>query len=327
MYLVACLPAEGQTFAQGDHVRGAPFDDRCTAIGTWCGGSCSSVINPQHCDPSTHQITSLPGDGSGNIIANNSTLPAGSYTYSVRSTGLMAMVFVFFTVLSFVTFLLNHCSPVVACLEQLGKNEDQVLRAEGPSFDKIKYKNKEVAIAVVSIFCYEKAFHITRNLIGMSSPPSHFTLSNGYIGVACSWNTLARVTKELGFTNTRVVHYVVDNSNSKADCLSSLLTKFIEFCNDNSDINWEVIMRGLQDAPFEPTKEEFDAMLPFGLREIIDSFLEELSGEDRPCFDPFTKRKSDRLAERTVHTPVPQLAAGAVSSLFVLLPFSFIFVC
>jgi hypothetical protein len=316
LYLVACLPGEGQTFAQGDHIRGPPFDDRCTAIGTWCGGSCSNVINPQHCDPSAHQITSLPDGQSGNIIANNSTLPAGSYTFSARSTGMMAMVFVFFTVLSFVTFLLNHCAPVVACLEQVGKNEDEVLRTECPSLDMLKYKNKEVAIAVASIFCYEKAFHIIRNLIGKRPPsfPSPLHANLDYVvGVACSWNALAMVTKELGYTNTRVIHYVVDNSNSKSDCLSSLLTKFVNFCNDHSDTDWETVMRGLQDAPFEPTKEEYASMLPFGLREIIDSFLEELSGEDRPFFDPFAKTKSDRLARRTIGNEVPQLVAGAVS--------------
>jgi hypothetical protein len=89
---------------------------------------------------------------------------------------MMAMTFVFFTVLSFVTFLLNHCAPVVACLEQVGKTEDEVLRTECPSLDTLRYKSKEVTIAVVSIFCYEKAFHITRNLIGKPLLPSSFLL-------------------------------------------------------------------------------------------------------------------------------------------------------
>lgn len=167
LYLVACLPAEGQVFLQGEQLRGPPFDDRCSAIGTWCGGSCSSVLSPAHCDVDTHEILPLPPGSYSNIFENNATLPAGSYTFSSHASGTMTIIFVFFTVLSVITFLLNHCAPVAACLEGFGKTEDEIFKKRCPPLDKIKHKHKEISVAVVSIFCYEKAFHITRNLIGM----------------------------------------------------------------------------------------------------------------------------------------------------------------
>lgn len=168
LYLVACLPSEGQVFLQGEQLRGPPFDDRCSAIGTWCGGSCSSVLNPDHCDGRTHNILSMPSEPYANIFANNSTLPAGSYTFSSHASGTMTTIFVFFTALSVITFLLNHCAPVAACFEGLGKTDDEIFKKRCPPLDEIKHKHKEISVAVVSIFCYEKAFHITRNLIGIA---------------------------------------------------------------------------------------------------------------------------------------------------------------
>ena len=107
---------------------------------------------------------------------NNGTLAPGSYTYSNRSVGMATIVFIFFTALSFVTFLFNHCAPVAAYFERIGKSEQEQIRKQYPSLANLQHKNEELAIGVVSVFCYEKVFHIIRNLIGTFDPHILFSI-------------------------------------------------------------------------------------------------------------------------------------------------------
>lgn len=126
---------------------------------------------------------------------------------------------------------------------------------------------------------------------------------------------LVKVTHELGFAKTRVVHYVVDNSHSKNDCMPSLLSKFISFCNDNPNIDWEAVMRGLQNAPFEPSRYEYSSMLPLPLRDAISEFLAEMGSADRACFDPFPLNCPEFSKDPVKNVVIPPLLSGSVSNL------------
>ncbi len=161
LYLVACIPGEGQRFYQGELARGPPFDDRCAALGTWCGGACSDILVPPHCEAASHFIDFQEAPH------ENRTTPVGTYTFSSRSYGPMTNLFIFFSVLSFITFLLNHCAPVAAWCETVGKRDGDELRSQYPHFKDIAYKPEEICVAVTSVFCYERAFHILRNVIGL----------------------------------------------------------------------------------------------------------------------------------------------------------------
>jgi hypothetical protein len=71
--------------------------------------------------------------------------------------------------------------------------------------------------------------------------------NNNILGVACAWATLAKVSKALRFTHVRLVHYVADNSHSKADArMPALIARFVHFFNENPHIEWDAILMGLQ---------------------------------------------------------------------------------
>ena len=136
--------------------------------------------------------------------------------------------------------------------------------------------------------------------------------------MACSWSTLLKVSKALGFSRCRITHYIADNSGSTHDCMPALLSRFTNFFNENPHIEWESIPRSLRDAPFEPTPFEYEKMLPLGLRKIIGSFLDTLCTGDRKFYDPFFPKTDSALAsqESTMElmTNIPCLLSGNVSS-------------
>lgn len=110
-----------------------------------------------------------------------------------------------------------------------------------------------------------------------------------------------------------MVHYVVDNSKSKNDCMPALVSKFINFCNENPDVDWESVMRGLQNAPFEPTPYEYSSMLPLCLRNVVDEFLAELGAGDRKYFDPFPPNCPEVHRNPVKNIGIPPLLSGSVS--------------
>ncbi len=121
---------------------------------------------------------------------------------------------------------------------------------------------------------------------------------------------LEKVVDELGFKNARFIHYVVDNSRRKQDCMRHLLTRFVHFDNENPTVDWNAIQHGLHEAPFDPKQIEYEKLLPLALRLLVAQFLEHV-GPDRKFYDPLDKTaKGNPEATLPALDRVPNLRLG-----------------
>lgn len=90
---------------------------------------------------------------------------------------------------------MNHFAPVAATIE--------LFRPTTQSIETEDLKGKKVTVAVASIFCREKSFHIVRN----------------FLGIANSWLTLDSVLEKVLLPNgekseINYVHYILDNTGA-----------------------------------------------------------------------------------------------------------------
>lgn len=281
IYMVACLPREGFNFRPYDKVF-PPFDDRCFALGSRCGVSCSGFQQfPHFCDPD------LPHDGHNGIIpmkylvnqrvfnctvdplsndTNNCTYVPSKF---MHGKGVWAFVFYFFSFFSLINYLLNHSAPVFGWLDQLTEEVE-------PEF--LPVKKNRVVVGVASIFCSEKVFHMIRNIFG----------------VVNSWAQLNVELDKIRYARKEFVHYILDNSLplGKADGgkeFKSYLPHFISLMIPRIEgLNADEIDKisfALRAAPFQCSEAEYEEYLPHNLRETIDYFLQTVPTH---CRGPYT---------------------------------------
>lgn len=223
LYVVVCFPREGITFNQGDPVDGPPFDDRCAAIGTRCGGTCGiSIKLPPNCtndfripldlimsprglqmlknlentsQAASPALFSSTFNFSTSVIDTNTT----DNNLIVVSGGSWTFCFLFFSYLSLIIFLVNHCAPIAAFLEACQVRFDSASRRDTPwastmtpdawaalpegvepvvkvwkgqmipcsSLDDMYHKTDSMVMIVSSVFAGERTFHIFRNILGV----------------------------------------------------------------------------------------------------------------------------------------------------------------
>lgn len=130
-------------------------------------------------------------------------LPMIEYEYF---TNVFTFIFFFFCFFSWVIFLMNHFSPVAATIE--------LFRPTTQSIPTEDLKGKSVTVALSSIFCREKCFHIVRNFLGITN----------------SWLTLDSVLEKTFLPNgekteVNYVHYILDNTGAPGSL--ALLLRFL----------------------------------------------------------------------------------------------------
>jgi len=240
LYIVVCLPREGFQFNKGESTHGPPFDDRCAVLGSRCGGTCGiGISTPPNCTNDgiipLELILSQRGLRALQSLSNDTILPyQANFSTSVIdanqtdddlivvSGGAWTISFLFFSYLSIIIFLVNHCAPIASLLEATWVRFDSGSRRDTPwaasltpealvalpdghqsfvreprvpyasaitSIDDMFHKTQRLVMITCSVFAGERTFHIFRNVLGVYT--SWWSLHQVCSGAFCSGNLWA----------------------------------------------------------------------------------------------------------------------------------------
>jgi len=247
LYVVTCFPREGVHFNQGDHVDGPPFDTRCFALGSVCGGSCGTLINaPPLCEQGSIPYELLVSPGCTDPLQDECIITPPSL--EKYGAGIWAFCFFYMSFLSLVVFLLNHCAPVAGFLELF------IPRIATPR------DVEDCTVGVASIFCSEGSFHEARNLFGIMN----------------AWKT---VNAELPNRKVKRVHYILDNSLPKDAQQSYLHEIIVPILQEVEEADLEHLCFSLKSAPFRLTRKDYQSLYPPNIRFAIQRGIQKIEAD------------------------------------------------
>ncbi|GAM25758.1 hypothetical protein SAMD00019534_089330 [Acytostelium subglobosum LB1] len=251
IYIVACLPREGVEFTQGQQMRGPPFDGYCLALGSYCGGTCSSLVKtPPYC-LSNNVINNTLLLSSNSIPCSNSEDSESSCTDVVQdsntlSSGAASITFLYLSFMSLISFMVQHFSPFGAALQRFmalwhPNVTEEVIPLNRPPLPKWKGRKRLCNYAAVSVLCSEGPFHFFRNIFG----------------VAHSFSVVGMLNFQ-GFV--RQFYHLMSNPRLDTRSLWKLL------CN----------------VPFSPTDKEMEDILPSNINDTIGNLIDQWNVKNPP---------------------------------------------